>query len=235
MHSTCRPLPRRFGVMAAALAALALCTGGGDDEKGRGGDKPAPLVLFDGKSLDGWKRTDFSKPGDVRVEDGAIVLSKGRAMTGITTTRTDLPRQDYELSYEAERLSGRDFFAAATFPVSQSYLTFINGGWGGSVTGLSSLDGVDASENETRGYVKYEDQRWYRFRIRVTNTTVRCWVDDKEVVAVNTEDRKLGTRIESRACQPLGFATWDTAGALRKIVIRKLTAEEVAANHKPQS
>src|ERR1039458_6583443 len=28
-----------------------------------------------------------------------------------------------------------------------SFLTWINGGWGGSIVGLSSLDGNDASEN----------------------------------------------------------------------------------------
>ncbi|MDR3632642.1 MAG: DUF1080 domain-containing protein [Isosphaeraceae bacterium] len=224
----------RFGAVAATWAALVLAAGAGEKDRDRAGGKPAALVLFDGKGLEGWKKTDFANPGDVKVEDGAIVLSTGRAMTGITSTRADLPRKDYELNYEAQRLSGRDFFAAATFPVGDSYLTFVNGGWGGSVTGLSSLDGADASENETSRFVKYEDKTWYKFRVRVTGTTVRCWVDDKEVAAVNYQDRKVGTRIESRSCQPLGFATWDTGGALRKIEVRRLTPAEVASNHKPQ-
>lgn len=226
---------RPFGWRATAagfLSLLALTAGAVADEKD---GTPKPLALFDGKSLDGWKRTEFAKPGEVKVEDGAIVLATGRAMTGITSTREDLPRTDYELTYEAQRLEGRDFFAAATFPVGKSYLTFINGGWGGSVTGLSSLDGADASENETSQFVKYEDKTWYKFRVRVTATTVRAWVNDKEIAAVNYENRQVGTRIESRSCQPLGFATWDTSGALRKIEIRPLTPAEIKANHKPET
>ena len=49
-----------------------------------------------------------------QVEDGRIVLAAGDPMTGITTTRKDLPKTDYELTYEAMRTSGGDFFAAAT-------------------------------------------------------------------------------------------------------------------------
>ena len=39
----------------------------------------------------------------------------------------------------------------------------------------------------------------------------------------------VGTRIETRGNQPLGFATWETSGALRICAIRKLTPAEVAA------
>ncbi|MEO6809834.1 MAG: DUF1080 domain-containing protein, partial [Isosphaeraceae bacterium] len=173
-------------------------------------DAPKVLVLFDGKGLDGWKATTFHKPGEVKVEDGAIILEVGNPMTGITTTRTDLPTTNYELSYQARRLKGQDFFAAATFPVNKSFLTLVNGGWGGNVTGVSSIDGADASENQTGTYIKYQDQTWYSFRIRVTANVVRCWVDGKEVVDADIEGRELGTRIESRASQPLGFASWET-------------------------
>ena len=141
-------------------------------------DPPGKLVLFDGKSLDGWKKTDFVNSGEVKVEDGAIVMSVGGEMTGITSTRKDLLKLDYELSYEARRLSGEDFFAAATFPVGESFLTLVNGGWGGHITGLSSLDGMDASQNETGRSVKFENKTWYRFRVHVTGKKIRCWVDD---------------------------------------------------------
>jgi len=99
-------------------------------------------VLFDGKNLEGWKKCDFYKAGEVKVEDGMIIMSKGVSMSGVTSTRQDLPTTNYELSYEAMRLAGRDFFAAATFPVGKSYITLVNGGWGGGVTGLSNLDGM---------------------------------------------------------------------------------------------
>lgn len=100
------------------------------------------------------------------------------------------------------------------------------------MTGLSSLNGADASENETNRFVKYEDKTWYTFRVRVTGETIRCRVDGKEVVALRHRDLQLGTRIETRACRPLGFATWNTGGALRKIEVRPLTPAEVEATDK---
>ena len=131
------------------------------------------------------------------------------------------------------RLSGRDFFAAATFPVGNSYVTLINGGWGGSVTGLSSLNGADASENETGRFFEYQDKTWYKFRVRVTDEVIRCWIDGKEILAVDHSGMQVGTRIEIRENQPLGFATWETSGAVRKIEIRLLSPAEVAATPKP--
>ena len=212
----------RWGI---AIAALGLLAAGPT----RADDAPKALSLFDGKSLDGWKLPGFSRAGEVVVEDGALVLKTGRAMTGIVCTRADLPKTNYELTYEARRLSGRDFFAAATFPVGKDFLTFVNGGWGGSVTGLSSLNGADASENETGRTFAFEDKTWYTFRVRVTDRVVRCWIDKEEVADVSHEDRQKSTRIESRPCQPLGFATWETTGAIRKVEVRPLTPAEVAA------
>jgi hypothetical protein len=216
-----------FGCVALVTAALA--------DAPDAADKPGTIRLFDGKTLDGWKPTDFANHGDVKVDAGAIVLAPGRSMTGITTTRTDLPKTDYELTYEAQRRGGNDFFAAATFPVGDSFITLVNGGWGGSVTGLSSLDGMDASENETSKYIKYDNNRWYKFRVRVTGRFIRCWVDDKPASAVEHKGRHVGTRIETRLNQPLGFATWKTEGAVRKVAVRKLTAAEVAETDKSAS
>jgi hypothetical protein len=218
-----RTLRRSSLCLAAWLIVLSPLVGAAPPEK---------LVLFDGKSLDGWKKTDFAHSGDVKVEDGAIVLGAGRSMTGITSTRQDLLNTNYELTYEATRLKGRDFFAAATFPVGKSHITLVNGGWGGTVTGLSSLDGSDASENETTTFVKYKDKTPHRFRVWVSDKVIRCWIDDAKVVAVNIEGREVDTRIETNANKPLGFATYDTTGALRKIKIRPLAPAEVAENNK---
>lgn len=194
----------------------------------RAGDEPKATALFDGKSLDGWKKADFYKPGDVKVEGGALVMKAGPKMTGVTCTRTDLPKVDYELSYEAKKIDGRDFFAAATFPVGDSHITLVNGGWGGHVTGLSSLNGADASENETSKSIAYEPNRWYKFRVRVTAKAIRCAVDGKEIIAVDYSNRKVGTRTEVSANKPLGFSTYETTGAVRKVEVRPLTRAEIA-------
>lgn len=197
-------------------------------------DAPAkPMVLFDGKTLEGWAPADFYKPGPLKVEDGAIVMTEGEPMTGVTSTRKDLPRVDYELSYEARRIKGGDFFAAATFPVGKSHITLVNGGWGGQLTGLSSLNGADASENETTSFLDYELGAWYRFRVRVTDKVIRCWINEKQVANVGYEGIEVDTRIETRENYPLGFATYRTLGAVRQIQVRKLTAEEVAATKPP--
>ena len=195
-------------------------------------DDPKKLILFDGKTLDGWKKADFYKPGEVKVEDGAIVMVAGPKMSGITCTRTDLPKTDYEFTYEAKKVEGRDFFAAATFPVGDSHITLVNGGWGGFVTGLSSLSGSDASENETTKSIKYEDKTWYKFRVQVTAKVIRAWLDDKPIVAVDYTGRKVGVRTETNANKPLGFATYETTGAVRKIQIRPLTPAEIESTNK---
>src|SRR5262245_15153362 len=66
--------------------------------------------LFDGKTLVGWKSTDFAGRGEVLVKDGTIVLETG-FMTGITwTNEAALPRMNYEISLEAMRVDGSDFF-----------------------------------------------------------------------------------------------------------------------------
>ncbi|QEH34766.1 hypothetical protein OJF2_33080 [Aquisphaera giovannonii] len=235
MSGSCRTVPWGL-IVATAMAAAALAPpavpGGavGDDKASAAGRR----ALFDGKSLDGWKKADFFGAGVVEVRDGTIVLGTGQSMTGITTTRGDLPKVDYELSYEAMKLSGQDFFAAATFPVGDAFITFVNGGWGGNVTGLSSLDGQDASENETTRSFRYAEKTWYKFRVRVTGTTIRAWIDDKEMAAVRYKDRRVSTRIETRRNQPLGFASYETAGAIRNIEVRPLTPAEVAGTEKPE-
>jgi hypothetical protein len=226
--------PTRLSVATIATVLVLVTPGAANQADGdREPVKPKVLVLFDGKSLDGWKKADFFRPGEVKVEDGSIIMSVGGSMTGITSTRQDLPKSNYELTYEAMRLSGRDFFAAATFPVRDSFVTLINGGWGGSVTGLSSLNGADASENETGQFFEYQNKTWYKFRVRVTDEVIRCWIDDKEILAVDHSGMQVGTRIEVRENQPLGFATWESSGAVRKIEIRLLSPAEVAATPKP--
>ena len=226
-----RSLRCTLGTIPSLMLVVILAAAGPDDTKPPVG--PAEVkVLFDGKSLEGWKKSDFYKAGAIKVQDGQIIMCKGLSMSGITSSHQDLPTANYELRYEAMRLEGRDFFAAATFPVGKSYITLINGGWGGGVTGLSSLDGMDASENETTRSIRYQDKTWYRFRVRVTEKMIRCMIDAKEIIAVSHRDRRVATRIETRRNQPLGFATWESTGALRHIEMRLLTEEEITETDK---
>jgi hypothetical protein len=173
--------------------------------------------LFDGKSLGGWKETPFSQKGQVSVENGAIVIGAGAPFTGVTWTR-DFPKDGYEIRYEAQRVKGGDFFASLTFPVGESFCTFVNGGWGGDIVGLSSIDGWDASDNETRTYITFEPGKWYAFRVQVAKGRIQAWIDEKPVANVEVGDRKIGLRYgEIKLTAPLGFASYNTTGAIRKI------------------
>jgi hypothetical protein len=176
--------------------------------------------MFDGKSLRGWKETDFAGRGEVSVEDGRLVLGMGY-MTGVTWTN-EIPRTNYEVEFEAMRVEGSDFFCGLTFPVGEDPCSFIVGGWGGGVVGISSLDGQDAANNETAQYLNFEKGRWYKIRLRVLPEKLQAWIDEDKVVDVETTGRKLSIRPEVEASVPFGFSTWSTTGALRNIRIRKL-------------
>jgi hypothetical protein len=181
--------------------------------------------LFDGKTLGKWIATQFGGEGEVTIEDGAIVLAKGDDMTGITWRGEPPAKMNYEIELEAKRVDGGDFFCGLTFPVGDDPCSLICGGWGGSVTGLSSLDGDDASRNETTQGINYDNGRWYKVRLRVTPDKIEVWLDDKPIINVATATHKIGIRPEVDASRPLGIATWRTTAALRALRLRKLDAE----------
>jgi len=68
--------------------------------------------LFDGKSLAGWKESDFFGAGKVTLENGVITLGSG-ALTGINwaAVSAPFPTSNYEVRIEAARIKGSDFFA----------------------------------------------------------------------------------------------------------------------------
>jgi Domain of Unknown Function (DUF1080) len=188
--------------------------------------EPTWTSLFDGRTLGDWAPTSFGGEGQVHVRDGAIVLERGNDLTGITW-RGALPATDrdrYEIELEARRVAGDDFFCGLTFPVRDRSCSFIVGGWAGAVTGLSSLDGLDASENETTRIRNYEANRWYRVRVRVLPERLQAWIDDESFADVTTTGRRVDIRPEVQASRPLGVACWRTRAELRHIRRRPIAA-----------
>jgi hypothetical protein len=184
-------------------------------------------ALFDGKTLAGWKTTEFGAHGTPVVEKGLLVVPAGDPLSGVTREKDDVPHVDYEIELEAQRVEGHDFFLALTFPVQDSHASLILGGWSGGVCGISSIDGFDASENNTTSYRKFEDNKWYKVRMRVQKDRLQAWLDEEQIVDADIADRKVSTRVEVSASKPLGLATYMTKAAYRNIRVRKLTPEEL--------
>jgi hypothetical protein len=193
---------------------------------------PAPVAgegwqpLFDGQSLRGWRITKFDGPNRVEVRNGLLYLGTGDPFTGINYTNAP-PTMNYEIALEALRVSGSDFFCGLTFPVRDSFCSLIVGGWGGSVVGLSNIDGMDASENETTQFIDFANGRWYRVRLRVTEQKIEAWIEQKKVVNLTTTGRKLSLRFgDIELSKPLGISCWMTSAALREIKLRRVSTPD---------
>ncbi|MFH1965722.1 MAG: DUF1080 domain-containing protein [Acidobacteriota bacterium] len=182
---------------------------------------PGWMNLFDGNTLEGWEETNFGGQGKISVSDGAIILNWGAVLTGITWKR-EFPVADYEIYLEAMKIQGNDFFCALTFPIEDTHASLILGGWGGTVTGITSIMGQDASENETTTIRKYEKNQWYKVRLRVTGERVTAWVDEAVIVDMDTVGADFDIRPEVSLSRPLGIAAFQTTAALRNIRYRKL-------------
>ena len=154
-------------------------------------------------------------------------MEKGNRMTGVTYARKDFPRMDYEVTLEGMKLAGNDFFCTTTFPVGDSFCSLVVGGWGGSTVGLSSINGQDASENETTQYEKLDHNKWYNVRVRVADGKIVCWLNDKQMVDVELAGNRISTRIEVDPNRPLGICSYNTEAGLKDIYEGKTTIEEV--------
>lgn len=196
----------------------ALCAGGLACAEPKG-----EVALFDGKNIDDWKMVDIGASGYVELDEDneVMVIRQGDTLSGaIYTKAAGLSFERYEITLEARRTAGVDFFCGLTFPVGniETCATLILGGWGGSVTGISSIDGLDASNNATGTYQRYEDNKWYVVRLRVTPENLSAWIDGRQVVDVDIAGRKIGPRpgpIESYL--PLSLTTFNTEAEFRRV------------------
>ena len=180
--------------------------------------------LFDGKTLAGWKIVRYGGEGEPYVQDGALVLPMATTglMTGVCWVGDSLPVNNYVVYYEARLIAGNDIFAALTFPYKDTYASLIFGGWGGIVNGLSSVNGYDASENETTQHFSYREKQWYPVQLRVTTDSIRAFVGSQQVVDLATSGKKIHLRNESLAT---GFTLWTylTTGEIRNLRIKRIS------------
>jgi hypothetical protein len=180
--------------------------------------KSADKELFNGEDLSGWKKTEFGGEGDVEVKDGKIIAHEGASLSGVHYTNAIPAHTDYQITLEGMKIQGDDFFCGLTFPVNDTQISLILGGWGGGVVGLSSIDGMDASENDTTKYLKFEKDKWYKIKVEVRPTRIKAWVDNDQVVDADISDHKIDVRPGGVELQkPLGLCTYQTTAAWRNI------------------
>ncbi|WP_436715344.1 family 16 glycoside hydrolase [Roseiconus lacunae] len=201
---------------------------------------------------DHWEPCEFGGDGEITMKDGLIKMEFGQPLTGVrwsgpfegeekkASAETKkkqppvLPRDNYEVRWECRRDRGVDFVCAYTFPVGKEVASLVMGGWGGGVTGISSIDGHDASDNETTMFKAYDDERWYKARVRVEKAQITVWIDEVKMFDVPRKDRKFDIRFEMDPCTPMGIANFECDSQFRNLAIRRLNPAELAKEESDQ-
>ena len=213
--------------VSRALPCLAVLALAGCDAK------PPPqreFALLEPPLAAHWQAAGIPGEGEVRIAEGVIRLAPGSPMTGARLAgdweALGLPWIDYALTFEARRVEGQDFFATCTFPVGspERCVSLVIGGWGGGLVGISSIDHFDASQNSTRGEMRFENGQWYRVRLEVRSDDLRVWINDAPMVNTSIKGRHLGLRAgDIDHCVPLGFASFLSVGEIRAIKLERLS------------
>jgi len=160
-------------------------------------------------------------------EEDALRIGWGEALTAVKWAG-EIPEAPFEMELEAKRVNGTDFFCAVTFPARDvdECVTLVVGGWGGGLVGISSIDGKDASENETRSVQRFEEDVWYRIRLLREGERIAAWIGDEKVVDVDTTGKELSLRDGPITdCAPFGLATWQTTSLVRGARWRSVSVE----------
>lgn len=223
MISTKNPRYRPALAIALVLALLTATHGEPPHQPPRAKAEP-PKKPQNDLSLRDWAVAEhgmFDGHGKVMLHENVLQLGEGSPATGVRY-KENVPRIDYEVHCEAKRTGGSDFFYGLTFPVNQDYCSWIVGGWGGTAVGLSNIDGLNAIENTTTQYMEFENNRWYKIRLRVAEAKITGWIDKKMIFDVPIKGHTFDIWWEQTPMRPLGIATWNTSASLRNFKLLKL-------------
>ena len=244
MRLSCNTEMKRFAVfLPILLFSLISCSMRGDKTPAAGKEVAAhagekATILFNGKSLKGWEACNYAGTGEISVdgETGILRIERGEILSGVKRSGYDkekLPKLNYEIKMEARRVEGDDFFYCLTFPYRDTHATFVLGGWGGSVCGISSIDFMDAMDNSTMTAREFVEGQWYKVRLVISDHRLQGFVDGDRIVNVGIKGRKIGMRFgEIEESVPFAVSTFRTTGEYRNIEIRKLEESEIAAARK---
>jgi hypothetical protein len=178
---------------------------------------------MDGNTLTGWEIMRYGGEGEPYVKNGVLTLPMATSgmSTGVCWVGSSLPVNNYVFYYEARRVEGNDIFAGLSFPYGDTFATLIFGGWAGIVSGLSCIDGRDASQNETTKHVYFKDNQWYPVQLRVTPDSIRASVDTVKVVDIATAGKRIHLRSGTLASS-FTLTSYLTTGEIRNIRIKKI-------------
>lgn len=177
-------------------------------------------MLYDGVDLADWELGVYGESDEYEVNEEGVIIPQTAALAGMTY-RGELPETPYVLGVEATRLYGADFFLGLTFPAGEDHLTLVLGGWGGMVCGLSSIDGVDASSNDTRTLRHFPNGKRHAVVVTVTETEVDVTIDGEPFLTTSIADRELGLRVDVEPSFPLGIASYATSTQVHRVWVRE--------------
>jgi len=196
---------------------------------------PEPWVsLFDGETLTGWRvltKDPCDLPGEVYTRDRQLVLKQAaKRSTSIVYTGSMLPKTNYEIRLDAARITGKECFCHLGFPVGDSHCDLIVGGVGkgGTVVALDRVDDYAAADedNPTARSMTFENNRWYRIRVRVTQSRIAVWIDDDKAIDLPLSKHKVRMPPAWTILRPLGVGNWESGSAYRDIAFRRLESME---------
>jgi len=190
--------------------------------------KTTELTFADDSS---WKPCHFGGDGEITMKDGVLAMDFGDPLTGVRW-EGDFPKDNYEISLEARRVGGFDFFCGLTLPVgegktadgksNEGRFSLILGGWGGSLVGLSNIDGQDASSNETTLIRDFKKDQWYKVKVRVAKDVITVALDGDEMIKVERAGKAFDIRSEMEETSPVGFAAFQCESEIRGVTVSRL-------------
>ena len=227
---------RKLCCSAVLAIALIGCSGSQVVDESEVDEQPAttqPRVASKVRNLwpgdsGNWNPTNFGGEGEVEFLDDEIQMTAGDPLTGVNWVGDSLPTDHYEISLEAKKTEGNDFFCGLTFPVGDTHCSLILGGWGGSLVGLSCIDGDDASNNGTKQFRQFETDQWYRIKVFVDETGIEVKLDDQVIIDQARGEYEFSVRNETLPCRPLGICNFQTSSSLRNIVLKDLGESTVS-------
>lgn len=187
--------------------------------------------LMTDDKLDDWEAIVFGGEGDFEIQESAegniFSLTPGDPFTGFVSSHEDLPTSNYEVTLHARKTDGIDFFCGLTFPVADSHATLIVGGWAGSTVGISCIDDLDASRNDTQVLRDFKKDQWYQIRVRVLAERIECWIDDERLIDADILGKKIAVRGDTNLCRPFGVCSFQTDAEIKGFKIRTLDEVEI--------